>query len=111
MLRLFKVAYKKEPKKISLAIFLVVSFTVLHMFSVWQLDLILVNPVWNTQAFIQAVDGNVYSQSPFQCWLWKTTIGEAYDTLFFLNFLSFYGVIAAFTFLLYEILKINEKKR
>lgn len=96
---------KKETRILALFVFLIVSFSILHMFSIWQLDIICVTPVWNTQRFIQEVNGNIYSQCPFQCWLWRTTIGEAYDILFFLNFLSFYGTIIIFVIMLYWIFR------
>ncbi len=67
-------------------------------FSLWQLDLIVSGPVWH-----QNLDGSGWSwQGPgpyadeyFQCFLWQTTIGQAYDTLFMLVFLSFIVMFAS----------------
>jgi len=67
-------------------------------FSLWQLDLIVSGPVWH-----QNIDGSGWSwQGPgpyadeyFQCFLWQTTIGQAYDTLFMLVFLSFIVMFAS----------------
>jgi hypothetical protein len=64
----------------------------LLFFSLWQLDIIVSGPVWH-----QNPDGTgwfwpgpgPYASEEFQCFLWKTTIGEAYDTLFMLIFISF----------------------
>ena len=36
-----------------------------------------------------------YANQYFQCFLWKTTVGQAYDTLFMLIFLSFIVVFAS----------------
>jgi hypothetical protein len=101
----FKALAKTKPKTLATLVFLIVSFSILHMFSVWQLDLIVCSPVWN-YGWIQPAPR--YADQPFQCWLWHTTIGEAYDTLFFLNFISFYGTIVCFIYLLKEILKVKK---
>lgn len=47
-----------------------------------QLDIIEVDPTWTTQPWIKWFLGTGYenySDVPFQCGLWKTTIGMAYD--------------------------------
>jgi hypothetical protein len=70
----------------------------LLFFSLWQLDIIVSGPVWH-----QNPDGTgwfwpgpgPYANNYFQCFLWKTTIGEAYDTLFMLIFISFIILFAS----------------
>ncbi len=69
----------------------------LLFFSLWQLDIIVSGPVWH-----QNLDGSgwhapngAYANDYFQCFLWKTTIGEAYDTLFLLMFISFIVLFAS----------------
>lgn len=54
------------------------------LFAIWQLDIIVSGPVW-----WQSIDGvgwshpnGAYQYDYFQCFLWKTTVGMAYDTLF-----------------------------
>jgi hypothetical protein len=71
----------------------------LLFFSLWQLDLIVSGPVW-WQASANGVgwhwDGpGAYANDYFQCFLWKTTIGQAYDTLFMLIFISFIVLFAS----------------
>ena len=34
----------------------------------------------------------------FQCWLWKTTVGEAYDTTLFLIFAAYWLMFGALWF-------------
>jgi hypothetical protein len=63
-----------------------------------------------------------YAQSYFECWLWKTTVGEAYNDLLFLNFndllflnfVSFYGTVIVFVILSYwticQIRKMGKSK-
>lgn len=78
-----------------------VSAAFLHIFSLWQLDLINVLPVWNTPVFLvvlQQLSVDVYSKAYFQCFVWKTTVGQAYDTLFMVNFLSFWLLFLALWF-------------
>jgi hypothetical protein len=63
----------------------------LLFFSLWQLDLIVSGPVWyesGNRGWSWNKPGS-YADSPFQCFLWKTTVGQAYDTLFMLVFISF----------------------
>jgi len=70
----------------------------LLFFSLWQLDIIVSGPVWH-----QNPDGSgwfwpgpgPYASESFQCFFWKTTIGEAYDTLFMLIFISFIVLFAS----------------
>ncbi|MCW3995935.1 MAG: hypothetical protein NWE98_07270 [Candidatus Bathyarchaeota archaeon] len=69
----------------------------LLFFSLWQLDLIVSGPVWwsdGYQGWSYAGPGP-YADKPFQCFLWKTTIGQAYDTLFMLIFISFIVLFAS----------------
>jgi len=101
----FKQLVKAKPKTLALLIFLTVNFAILHMFSVWQLDLICAGPVWN---YGWKPPEPRYADQPFQCWIWKTTIGEAYDTLFFLNFISYWGTLITLIYLLYVILKYKQ---
>jgi hypothetical protein len=65
----------------------------LLLFSIWQLDIIVTGPVWweaSPEGMGWAWYGpGAYAKAPFQCFLWKTTIGQAYDTLFLLIFISF----------------------
>ncbi|MCW4047563.1 MAG: hypothetical protein NWE99_08405 [Candidatus Bathyarchaeota archaeon] len=63
----------------------------LLLFSLWQLDIIVSGPVWWTDGTAGwHWDGpGAYADASFQCFLWKTTIGQAYDTLFLLIFVSF----------------------
>jgi hypothetical protein len=62
----------------------------LLLFSLWQLDLIVSGAVWWSEGGIGWSHPNgAYADDYFQCFLWKTTIGQAYDTLFLLIFISF----------------------
>jgi len=71
----------------------------LLFFSLWQLDLIVSGPVW----WAESPTGSgwswngpgAYADSYFQCFLWQTTVGQAYDTLFMLIFISFIVVFAS----------------
>jgi len=101
MLKTLKLLYKAKPKALAFLVFLIVSFTIVHIFSMWQLDLIACPPVWSS-GWSHPIGR--YADDYFQCWIWRTTIGEAYDTLFFLNFVSFYGIIIVFVILLYWII-------
>lgn len=70
-------------------------------FTIWQLDIILTGCVWweaSPTGMGWAWYGpGAYAKAPFQCFLWRTTIGQAYDTLFFLNFaLPIIGAIIIF---------------
>jgi hypothetical protein len=65
----------------------------LLFFSLWQLDLIVSGPVW-WQSSPNGVGWSwrgpgAYAKDYFQCFIWKTTVGQAYDTLFMLIFISF----------------------
>ncbi len=71
----------------------------LLFFSLWQLDLIVSGPVWwesspNGAGWSWNGPG-AYAKDYFQCFLWKTTIGQAYDTLFMLVFISFIVLFAS----------------
>ena len=68
-------------------------------FSLWQLDLIVSGPVWWSSSPGGEGTGwshpdGAYANQYFQCFLWKTTVGQAYDTLFMLIFLSFIVIFA-----------------
>jgi len=63
-------------------------------FSIWQLDIIVSGPVWWSSAeqgsgFGWSHPEGAYANDYFQCFFWKTTIGQAYDTLFMLIFIAF----------------------
>jgi hypothetical protein len=63
-------------------------------FSLWQLDLIVSGPVWWSSlpkggGYGWSHPNGAYANEYFQCFIWKTTIGQAYDTLFMLVFVSF----------------------
>ena len=71
----------------------------LLLFSLWQLDLIVSGPVWweaspTGQGWSWPGPG-AYSNDYFQSFLWKTTIGQAYDTLFLMIFISFIVLFAS----------------
>ena len=71
----------------------------LLFFSLWQLDLIVSGPVWwqsgpRSQGWSWPGPG-AYANDYFQCFLWKTTVGQAYDTLFMLIFISFIVLFAS----------------
>jgi hypothetical protein len=71
----------------------------LLFFSLWQLDLIVSGPVWwesslKGQGWSWSGPG-AYANDHFQCFLWKTTVGQAYDTLFMLIFISFIVLFAS----------------
>ncbi len=68
----------------------------LLFFSLWQLDMIVSGPVWWSGGGTGWSHANgAYANDPFQCFLWKTTIGQAYDTLFMLIFISFIILFAS----------------
>lgn len=69
-------------------------------FSLWQLDLIVSGPVWwsslpNGQGTGWSHPNGAYAEQYFQCFFWKTTVGQAYDTLFMLIFISFIVLFAS----------------
>ncbi len=71
----------------------------LLFFSLWQLDLIVSGPVWwesspGGQGWSWPGPG-AYANDYFQCFVWKTTVGQAYDTLFMLIFISFIVIFAS----------------
>lgn len=58
-------------------------------FGIWQLDMIVSGPVWWSDSGIGWSHPNgAYANDYFQCFLWKTTVGMAYDVLFLVIFLS-----------------------
>ena len=71
----------------------------LLFFSLWQLDLIVSGPVWWQSSQYGAgwswPGPGAYANDYFQCFFWKTTIGQAYDTLFLLIFISFIVLFAS----------------
>ncbi|MGA2385495.1 MAG: hypothetical protein ABSG33_03060 [Candidatus Bathyarchaeia archaeon] len=73
----------------------------LLFFSLWQLDLIVSGPVWwqsptNPYGAGWSWPGpGAYAKDRFQCFLWVTTVGQAYDTLFMLIFISFIILFAS----------------
>jgi MFS family permease len=71
----------------------------LLFFSLWQLDLIVSGPVWwqsspNGRGWSWSGPG-AYAKDYFQCFIWKTTVGQAYDTFFMLIFISFILLFAS----------------
>jgi hypothetical protein len=71
----------------------------LLFFSLWQLDLIVSGPVWwassPTGPGWSWPGPGAYADSYFQSFLWQTTVGQAYDTLFMMIFISFIVVFAS----------------
>jgi hypothetical protein len=71
----------------------------LLFFSLWQLDLIVSGPVWYQYSAYGPgwswPGPGAYANDYFQCFLWKTTVGQAYDTLFLLIFISFIVLFAS----------------
>lgn len=72
----------------------VIAAVCILFFSLWQLDLIVSGPVWWSSGeggtgIGWSHQNGAYSTDYFQCFFWKTTIGQAYDTLFMLIFISF----------------------
>jgi hypothetical protein len=62
----------------------------LLFFSLWQLDLIVSGPVWWSEGGVGwSHPRGAYADDYFQSFVWKTTVGQAYDTLFLLIFISF----------------------
>jgi hypothetical protein len=76
----------------------VIAAVCLYFFAIWQLDLICVEPVWDTQNFVRQYYEEPYARVPFQCFLWHTTVGRAYDTLLLLDFLAFWILFFALWF-------------
>jgi len=80
------------------AIVMLVVSAFLQIFSLWQLDLIVCNPVWDTPDFLEDLKRKgitEYQTEYFQCFIWKTTIGQAYDTLFLINHLAYWVAFAS----------------
>lgn len=65
----------------------VIFSTAFMMFGIWQLDLIVSRPVW-VAGWCHPIGR--FADEYFECWLWKTTIGEAYNDLLFFIFVSFF---------------------
>jgi hypothetical protein len=68
-------------------------------FSLWQLDMIVSGPVWwessPTGSGWSWSGPGAYANDYFQCFLWRTTVGQAYDILFSLIFISFIILFAS----------------
>ena len=65
-----------------------------------ELNLLVSGPVWwsslpQGQGMGRSHPNGAYSNNYFQCFLWKTTIGQAYDTFFMLIFISFIVLFAS----------------
>jgi len=84
--------YKAKKKHVFNVLGIMVAVSLL-LFSIWQWDIIVSGPVWwesSPTGVGWHWDGpGAYQRACFQCFLWKTTIGVAYDTLLFLMFTSF----------------------
>ena len=93
---------RKYLKNIAGIIFGFMLSTFGSLFALWQLDIIVSGPVWwSSSPHGQGIGwthlNGAYSNDYFQCFLWKTTIGQAYDTLFLLNFaLPLIGLVILF---------------
>ena len=71
----------------------------LLLHSLWQLDLICVEPVWSE--FWTSPLGGLYKQ-PFQCGFWfRTTVGDAYDYFLSVAVLSWFVLLASMFRLFY----------
>jgi hypothetical protein len=78
----------------------IITAVCLLFFSLWQLDIIVSGPVWWSssefgQGYGWSHPNGAYSNDYFQCFFWKTTIGQAYDTLFMVIFISFIVMFAS----------------
>jgi len=72
-----------------------VAFSIsLLLWGLWQLDLIVCAPVWD-KGWVNPSPTGRYSDHYFQSWFWKTTVGWAYDVLFFVIFISFWILFAS----------------
>ena len=84
-------------------------------FSLWQLDLIVSGPVWwqsNANGGGWSWPGpGAYANDYFQCFLWKTTVGQAYDTFFALIFISFIVLFASAFFWPRQAIRAEERPR
>lgn len=86
-----------KTKKSFIHILGIVVSMLLMLFGIWQHDLITAPPVWwsatdNIYFYQNIIAKGYYSyaEEPFQCFLWKTTIGRAYDVTLFLIFISWW---------------------
>ena len=78
----------------------IIASVCLLFFSLWQLDIIVSGPVWWSSSeyglgYGWSHPNGAYSNDYFQCFFWKTTIGQAYDTLFMVIFISFIVMFAS----------------
>lgn len=96
---------RENIKKHSLNVLGIAFSMALLIFSIWQLDLICVNPVWGSVqgniAFYQGLEAmgvGAYSQLRFQCFLLETTIGMAYDLFLFFIFSAFFVLFISLWF-------------
>ena len=58
------------------------------LFGIWQFDMMVSGCVWWGNATQGWSYPFRYANEYFQCFLWRTTIGQAYDTLLTIIFLS-----------------------
>jgi len=91
MLSLKSLMYKAK-KKHALNIFGLILAFCLFFFAIWQLDIIVSGPVWweasPTGEGWSWHGPGAYQRSYFQCFIWRTTIGTAYDVLFMTLFVA-----------------------
>ena len=82
----------------------------LLLHSLWQLDLICVEPVWSE--FWTSPLGGLYKQ-PFQCGFWfRTTVGNAYDFYLGMVVVSWFVLLVSLFYLFYnERQKANKLKK
>jgi hypothetical protein len=87
------------------------------LFALWQLDMIVTGPVWWSSEPMGLGVGwshavGAYANDYFQCFLWKTTIGQAYDTLFLIAYATpIIGAIIIFISVWYwEETELNKNK-
>uniref|UniRef100_A0A6M3XD78 Uncharacterized protein n=1 Tax=viral metagenome TaxID=1070528 RepID=A0A6M3XD78_9ZZZZ len=72
--------------------------------SLWQLDLICVQPVWSE--YWSSPPGGLFKQ-PFQCGFWfRTTVGNAYDLYLGMAVVSWFVLLVSLFGLFY-----NERKK
>jgi len=58
----------------------------LQVLAIWQLDLIMVHPVWD---WVWSTTTQ-YASWPWECWFWHSTVGEAYNTLLAFILIGFF---------------------
>lgn len=90
-----------------------VAATSIFYFGIWQHDLTAVSAVWGP-GFCHP--NGRFADDPFECWIWKTTVGEAYNITLFLEYVAYSmnvaAVAAAVAYQGWTIQKMqNEKKQ